>query len=176
MATERYILNIINSFHGKEPVKEKFNTFDTINEIRKLWEDRVISAIQSMALMGHNENFANPSDKDDILFIIYTVLISLIIGFLIAVFIVAASSFNMSWCYNKALGNSDLETSYWATLCFVFFILYFPYYGIILQPLCIKSKDSMTSVIASYINPIVEIGLPTWKWIFAGVFNEKRDD
>jgi hypothetical protein len=167
METERYVLNIINSFHGKEPVKEKFNTFDTLSEIRCLWEDRFVGAINTMTL---NEGFANPSDKTNLLTLLYTVLLTFVIGFLVGFFIVAFSSFNMSWAYNKALGKSDLETSYWAALCFVFFIAYFPYYGIILQPLRIKSPESMTSTIALMITPLLQVGLPTWQWMFSGFF------
>jgi hypothetical protein len=168
METERYILNIINTFHGKEPVKQKFNTFDTLGEIRELWEGRIVDAFNAITL---NEGFANPSDKTNLLTIIYTIMATLVIGFLIGVFIIAFSSFNMSWAYNKALGKSDLETSYWAALCFVFFIAYFPYYGIILQPLRIKSPESMTSILAGMITPFIQLGLPTWEWAFSGVFN-----
>jgi len=167
METERYILNIINTFHGKEPVKQKFNTFDTLGEIRELWEGRIVDSFNAMTL---NEGFANPSDKKNFLTIIYTIMATLVIGFLIGVFIIAFSSFNMSWAYNKALGKSDLETSYWAALCFVFFIAYFPYYGIILQPLRIKSPDSITSTISTMITPFIQLGLPTWQWAFAGIF------
>ena len=168
METEGYILNIINTFHGKGPVKEKFNTFDTLSEIRTLWEDRVVDAFSAITL---NEGFANQSEKTNLLTIIYTVMVTLVVGFIVGIFIVAFSSFNMSWAYNKALGKSDLETSYWAALCFVFFIAYFPYYGIILQPLRIKSPDSMTSVLASIITPFLQVGLPTWQWMFSGMFN-----
>lgn len=168
METERYILNIINTFHGKEPVKEKFNTFDTLSEIRSLWEDRVVDAFNTMTL---NEGFENPSEKTNFLSVIYSFVLTIAIGFLIGGFIIAFSSFNMSWAYNKALSKSDLETSYWAALCFVFFIAYFPYYGIILQPLRIKSEQSITSIIAGIITPFIGIGLPIWQWAFSGVFN-----
>jgi hypothetical protein len=157
-------LNILLSLFGKDPVKEKFNTVD---EIKTLFEERVVNTVHAITL---NEGFANPSDKTDLLTIIYTILITLALGFLVGVFIIAFSSFNMSWAYNKALGKSDLETSYWAALCFVFFIAYFPYYGIILQPLRIKSPESMTSVIAGMITPFIQVGLPTWQWAFSGVF------
>jgi hypothetical protein len=168
METERYFLNIINTFHGKGPVKEKFNTFDTLSEIRSLWEDRLVDAFNAMSL---NEGFANPSEKTNFLTMLYTIMATIAIGLLIGIFIIAFSSFNMSWAYNKALGKSDLETSYWATLCFIFFIAYFPYYGIILQPLRIKSQDSMTAVLAGMITPFIQVGLPTWQWAFSGLFN-----
>jgi hypothetical protein len=168
METQRYVLNIINSFFGKEPVKEKFNTFDSLGEIRTVCEDRAVDTIRAMTL---SEGFENPSDKMDVLTILYTVAISLVLGGLVVIFIIAFSSFNMSWAYNKALGKSDLETSYWSFLCFVFFILYFPYYGIILQPLRIKSPETMSSTISNMITPLLQIGLPIWKWVFSKVFN-----
>jgi NhaP-type Na+/H+ or K+/H+ antiporter len=171
METERYVLNIINTFLGKDPVKEKFNTFDELNGIRELFEERVTRSIDAFTL---KENFANPSDKNNIMTIIYTILISLVLGFLVGFFIVAFSAFNMSWAYNKALGKSDLETSYWAALCFVFFILYFPYYGIILQPLRIKSQDSITSTISTMVTPFIQVGLPTWEWMFSGMFSAQQ--
>jgi hypothetical protein len=164
---ERYILNIINAFHGKDPVKEDFRVFDSLDTLRTVWEDRILQTIQAITL---TEGFANPSEKTDILTIVYTVIATLVIGFLIGVFIIAFSSFNMSWAYNKALGKTDLETSYWAALCFVFFIAYFPYYGIILQPLRIKSPDSIVVTLSNAINPFLQIGLPTWEWAFSGVF------
>jgi hypothetical protein len=172
METERYVLNIINTINGKDPVKQKFNTFDTLNELRLMWEDRFVNSIHAVTL---SENFANPSDKDSLLTLLYTVIATFVIGFLVGMFIVAFSSFNMSWAYNKALGKSDLETSYWACLCFVFFILYFPYYGIILQPLRIKSPDSMTSIISSIITPVTKIGLPIWSSLCSGIFLKTSD-
>ena len=164
---ERYILNILNTIHGKDPVKEEFSTFDTLDNLRTFWEDRVIETISAITL---TEGFANPSDKTDILTILYTIAAALVVGFLVGLFIIAFSSFNMSWAYNKALGKTDLETSYWASLCFIFFIVYFPYYGLILQPLRVKSPDNMMVVISNMITPFIQIGLPTWEWAFSKVF------
>ena len=164
---ERYILNILNTIHGKDPVKEEFSTFDTLDNLRIFWEDRLMQTIHAITL---TEGFANPQDKTDILTIVYIIAATLVISFLVGVFIIAFSSFNMSWAYNKALGKTDLETSYWSFLCFVFFIVYFPYYGLILQPLRNKSPENMTVVISNTITPILQFGLPTWEWAFSKLF------
>lgn len=167
METQRYLLNIINSLHGKEPVKESFNTFDVLSDIRSLWEDRIIQSFYTFTL---TENFENKTDKNEILSVLYGIAISLCLGIFVAIFIFAAASFNMSWCYNKALGHSTLETTYWAFLSFFFFVLYFPYYGLILQPLCIKQKNSWTRTLEVYITWTTSVGLPIWSFFFSKVF------
>jgi hypothetical protein len=167
MDTQRYLLNIINSLHGKEPVKENFNTFDVLSDIRSLWEDRIIESFYTFTL---TENFQNQSDKYQILSVLYAVVFSVCVGLFVAFFTFSAASFNMSWCYNKALGHSNLETTYWALLSFIFFAIYFPYYGLILQPLCIKPKNSWTKTVEVYITWATSIGLPIWSFFFSKVF------
>ena len=43
---------------------------------------------------------------------------------------------NLSYCLNKSLGNSDMQSMLWASLAFIFNVLYYPYYGIFLNPVC----------------------------------------
>ena len=42
----------------------------------------------------------------------------------------------LSYCYNKSLGRSDMEAMIWALLAYIFGGIYYPYYGIFLNPVC----------------------------------------
>jgi len=47
---------------------------------------------------------------------------------------------NLSYCYNKRLGRSDSESFMWAVLAYIFNGVYYPYYGVFLNPLCSMIK------------------------------------
>jgi len=42
----------------------------------------------------------------------------------------------LSWCYNTFYGAPDAEKILWAILCFIFSPLYYPFYGLYLDPVC----------------------------------------
>ena len=48
---------------------------------------------------------------------------------------------NLSFCLNKSLGRSDVEALGWAVLAFVFNGVYYPYYGIFLNPVCAMKRN-----------------------------------
>ena len=90
------------------------------------------------ALIGNNttENFqSEPTPKP------YISLFFLISGFISIVCFLAYGygAANLSYCLNKSLGHSEMESLLWAALAFVFNMVYYPYYGIFLNPVCASS-------------------------------------
>jgi uncharacterized protein with PQ loop repeat len=47
---------------------------------------------------------------------------------------------NLSYCLNKSLGRSEIESLAWASLAFMFNMIYYPYYGIFLNPVCAAKR------------------------------------
>ena len=43
---------------------------------------------------------------------------------------------HLSWCYNKYIGTPTSLSIFYGTLCFFFPMLYYPFYGVFLDPLC----------------------------------------
>jgi hypothetical protein len=85
------------------------------------------------------EGFKNGAD--DIPYISVTFLMfSLLSAF--CVIVVGYGAANLSYCYNKSLGKTDMEAMLWAVLAFMMNPIYYPYYGIFLNPVC--SKTAMT--------------------------------
>jgi hypothetical protein len=42
----------------------------------------------------------------------------------------------LSWCYNTFYGMSEGEKAIWAVLCFFFAGFYYPFYALLLDPVC----------------------------------------
>ena len=68
-----------------------------------------------------------------------------LLGWIIFVFIfVIATSYGaarLSYCYNISIGNpSDLAFLY-SVICFFFSGIYYPFYAIFLNPLCVKKTN-----------------------------------
>ena len=94
------------------------------------------------AVLG-TEGFEN---KEDVVIedgIVNTILAGLYLGGLAAFLIYAVLGYgaaNLSYCYNIAIGSPQ-ETAYmFAALCFLFPYIYYPYYAIMLNPLCKKTN------------------------------------
>lgn len=43
---------------------------------------------------------------------------------------------HLSWCYNKYIGTPTSLSIFYGVLCFFFPMLYYPFYGVFLDPLC----------------------------------------
>ncbi len=50
-------------------------------------------------------------------------------------FLSAYGAAKLSYCYNVSIGNAD-SAFLWSLLAFFFCSLYYPYYGLFLNPLC----------------------------------------
>jgi hypothetical protein len=47
---------------------------------------------------------------------------------------------NLSYCYNKTIGKTDSEALLWAITAYFFSGIYYPYYGVFLNPTCSGSR------------------------------------
>ena len=58
---------------------------------------------------------------------------------IVIVLILAVGSARLSLCYNSYLGTSGRRSTLaYAALAFIFFPLYYPYYALMLNPVCLK--------------------------------------
>jgi hypothetical protein len=64
-----------------------------------------------------------------ILWFLLNVLIIILVGY---------GSARLSYCYNVFTGRSEGEAFFWSVLAFLFAGLYYPFYGIFLNPICGK--------------------------------------
>ena len=87
-----------------------------------------------MGKQGDKEQ-PTPPIVNTIMNVLYAVSI---IG-IIATLISAAGAARLSLCYNSYLGITGRRTTLaYAALAFIFFPLYYPYYGLMLNPICLK--------------------------------------
>ena len=80
---------------------------------------------------------SNHKEEDEpivgtILGAIYTFLVG---GALIA-FLIGYGAARLSFCYNQSIGTSIELTYLYAIVCFFFSFVYYPFYAIMLNPLC----------------------------------------
>ena len=50
----------------------------------------------------------------------------------------SAGAARLSWCYNISVGNSKTEAFIWSFICFFFSGIYYPFYALVLNPVCNK--------------------------------------
>ena len=92
---------------------------------------------------GFNDMGKQPEKKEmstpPVVNTIMNVLYAIGIIGIIVVLIAAAGAARLSLCYNSYLGTTGRRTTLaYAALAFVFFPLYYPYYGLCLNPICLK--------------------------------------
>lgn len=88
-----------------------------------------------MKQQGEKKEQPTPPIVNTIMNVLYAVSI---IG-IIATLISAAGAARLSLCYNSYLGITGRRTTLaYAALAFIFFPLYYPYYGLMLNPICLK--------------------------------------
>ena len=76
-----------------------------------------------------------PPIVDTIMNVLYA---ASIIGIVVTL-ICAAGAARLSLCYNSYLGIVGRRTTLaYAALAFIFFPIYYPYYGLMLNPICLK--------------------------------------
>ena len=86
------------------------------------------------------EHFANPTSASrSISAIILVVLFGLVFSFLYGY-----GAAKLSYCYNVSVGNAS-SALVWSVLAFFFSGFYYPYYALILNPLCV-AKAGGTAV------------------------------
>jgi hypothetical protein len=92
---------------------------------------------------GFNDMGKQPEKKEmstpPVVNTIMNVLYAIGIIGIIVILIAAAGAARLSLCYNSYLGTTGRRTTLaYAALAFVFFPLYYPYYGLCLNPICLK--------------------------------------
>ena len=88
-----------------------------------------------MKQQGEKKEQPTPPIVNTIMNVLYAVSI---IG-IIATLISAAGAARLSLCYNSYLGITGRRTTLaYAALAFIFFPIYYPYYGLMLNPICLK--------------------------------------
>lgn len=68
--------------------------------------------------------------------------IIILIFFLLLWFLGNYGAARLSYCYNISIGNSKGAATAWSILCFFFSGLYYPIYGLFLNPLCSKTGNA----------------------------------
>jgi hypothetical protein len=113
---------------------------EIMNRVKKgitaMVEDKlpIQDGFNDMGKQGDKEQ-PTPPIVNTIMNVLYAVSI---IG-IIATLISAAGAARLSLCYNSYLGITGRRTTLaYAALAFIFFPLYYPYYGLMLNPICLK--------------------------------------
>lgn len=69
----------------------------------------------------------------------WVISVPLLLGIIFTIvfcFMYGYGAASLSYCYNKSMGRSDMEAVMWAITAYIFGGLYYPYYGVFLNPLC----------------------------------------
>jgi len=104
--------------------------------ITAMVEDKlpIQDGFNDMGKQGEKEA-STPPIVNTIMNVLYAVGI---IGIIVTL-ICAAGAARLSLCYNSYLGIAGRRTTLaYAALAFIFFPLYYPYYGLMLNPICLK--------------------------------------
>lgn len=104
--------------------------------ITAMTEDKlpIQDGFNDMGKQGEKE-VSTPPIVNTIMNVLYAVGI---IGIIVTL-ICAAGAARLSLCYNSYLGIAGRRTTLaYAALAFIFFPLYYPYYGLMLNPICLK--------------------------------------
>lgn len=64
---------------------------------------------------------------------------------LLLMIVVSFGAAKLSYCYNIHMGSSEGVAFLWSILSFFFSSLYYPFYGLFLDPLCEKSSVNSIS-------------------------------
>jgi hypothetical protein len=62
---------------------------------------------------------------------------------LILLFAVAYGAARLSYCYNIHVGNGAMAATAWSILAFFFNAIYYPFYGLFLNPLCAEGMRNV---------------------------------
>ena len=94
------------------------------------------------AVLGRTENFeSGPVNTAQNMGGAAVVMSSIMmIFFLILAFLCSYGAAKLSWCYNKFNGADNSTCFGWSILAFLFSGLYYPVYGVFLNPLCSLTK------------------------------------
>lgn len=117
----------------------------TFNKKAKEMISGALRGIRPVVASTMKEGFAESQEDDasianTILAGIYTFMFGGILLFVI----IGYGSARLSFCYNQSIGTS-IELMYiYAAICFIFPYIYYPYYSIMLNPLCVKKTNSST--------------------------------
>jgi hypothetical protein len=104
--------------------------------ITAMVEDKlpIEDGFNDMGKQGEKE-VSTPPIVNTIMNVLYAVGI---IGIIVTL-ICAAGAARLSLCYNSYLGIAGRRTTLaYAALAFIFFPIYYPYYGLMLNPICLK--------------------------------------
>jgi hypothetical protein len=104
--------------------------------ITAMVEDKlpIQDGFNDMGKQGEKE-VSTPPIVNTIMNVLYAVGI---IGIIVTL-ICAAGAARLSLCYNSYLGIAGRRTTLaYAALAFIFFPIYYPYYGLMLNPICLK--------------------------------------
>ena len=67
---------------------------------------------------------------------ILTTLYTFVMGGALIAFLISYGAARLSYCYNQSIGTSIELTYLYAIVCFFFSFVYYPFYAIMLNPLC----------------------------------------
>ena len=91
-----------------------------------------------------NESFSDMKKQQDVpplINQIMTAIYAVSFVLIIATLILASGAAHLSMCYKSYMGvTSQTSILFSATIAFIFFPLYYPYYAFVLNPLCTKGK------------------------------------
>ncbi len=73
---------------------------------------------------------------------ILTSLYTFMMGGMLVAFLVGYGAARLSYCYNMSIGTSMELTYLYAIVCFFFSFVYYPFYAIMLNPLCNKRGNN----------------------------------
>jgi len=112
-----------------------------------------LSGISNAALGRQNEGFANPLESMTPLSIaesvrnLYTSLPILFIFNAILALIYGYGAARLSYCYQMSTNPTSNFLFLYVYLAFVFSPVYYPYYAIVLNPMCISPKNRISTVV-----------------------------
>jgi hypothetical protein len=73
---------------------------------------------------------------------ILTTLYTFVMGGALIAFLISYGAARLSFCYNQSIGTSIELTYLYAIVCFFFSFVYYPFYAIMLNPLCNKRANN----------------------------------
>jgi hypothetical protein len=102
----------------------------------------VLRGVRPVVASTIKEGFAeSQEDEATIANTILAGIYTFMFGGMLLFAIIGYGSARLSFCYNQSIGTS-IELMYiYAAICFVFPYIYYPYYSIMLNPLCIKKTN-----------------------------------
>lgn len=117
------------------------------SKLREVISD-VIGSVKPVIEKNTKEGFKAADEVDENSTIVSTIIAGIymsIFGGILGFCLLGFGSAKLSYCYNQSIGTSIEMTYIYTALSFVFFYVYYPYYSIMLNPLCYK-KPSVSMV------------------------------